>query len=656
MLLAGGGYFGFTKYQEAEEAKRNEAVLKKFTAMLTRQDFTKLDTVLASDAKDNSDFKTEDIITKYQNVYEGISAENIKVKKVNIKKGKNGYTFSYQLSLMTSLGELKDMSYEGKLMEEEGAAKIKWAPDLIFPQMSGNDKVSMDVTQPARGQITDRNGEGLAVNQEFQQLGVIPDQLGEGDAETANIKAVAEAFDLTEDAISQALGQSWVQPDFFVPLKVLELDTDVSNLPAGANVQPVTMRYYPLGEAAAQLIGYVGTISADDLKDNPELPSDGQIGRAGLEAVFDEQLRGHAGGRLTIADESGKEKEVLLEADKKDGANVQLTIDSNAQQMAYSGLNGQAGATVAMNPSTGDLLAAVSSPSYDPNKMAHGISQEDYDAYNNDPLHPFTSRFANRYAPGSTFKTITTAVGLDAGTIDPNEVLTIDGLKWQKDNSWGSYQVTRVSDVSSVNLKTALVYSDNIYMAQQTLKMGEQTYTDGLKKFIFGEELDLPIEMNPAQISNDGSLSKEILLADTGYGQGELLISPIQQAAMYTVFANDGTLVYPRLLQTEETKKKENVISANTAGVITEDLKAVVTDANGTGHALAGLGIPLAAKTGTAEIKENQDEQGKENSFLMAFNPDQKNYLMVSFLEGKQAGESAIGHSQELLSYLNGLQ
>ncbi|XFE28435.1 penicillin-binding transpeptidase domain-containing protein [Listeria innocua] len=183
-------------------------------------------------------------------------------------------------------------------------------------------------------------------------------------------------------------------------------------------------------------------------------------------------------------------------------------------------------------------------------------------------------------------------------------------------------QVTRVSDVSQVDLKTALIYSDNIYMAQETLKMREKNFRAGLDKFIFGEDLDLPISMNPAQISNEESFNSDILLADTGYGQGELLINPIQQAAMYSVFANNGTLVYPKLIADKETKDKKNVIGETAVQTIVPDLREVVQDVNGTAHSLSALGIPLAAKTGTAEIKEKQDEKGKENSFLFAFNPD----------------------------------
>lgn len=226
-------------------------------------------------------------------------------------------------------------------------------------------------------------------------------------------------------------------------------------------------------------------------------------------------------------------------------------------------------------------------------------------------------------------------------------------IKWQKDSSWGSYQVTRVSDVSQVDLKTALIYSDNIYMAQETLKMGEKKFRTGLDKFIFGEDLDLPISMNPAQISNEDSFNSDILLADTGYGQGELLINPIQQAAMYSVFANNGTLVYPKLIADKETKDKKNVIGETAVQTIVPDLREVVQDVNGTAHSLSALGIPLAAKTGTAEIKEKQDEKGKENSFLFAFNPDNQGYMMVSMLENKEDDDSATKRASELLQYLN---
>ncbi len=652
LLLVVGGFFGYRYYDKQQRQNQAEKVVHSFIENLSKNKFDKLPSLILSDSAERNGYTNDQVAEKYQTIFSGIDAANINGSKITLSDDvKNAdYQFTYQLSLTTSLGEIKDLNYSGTIKFEKEQPKIDWAPNLIFPDMAGQDKVSISVDEAVRGEIVDRNKTPLAANGTLYQLGVIPGQLGDGEDKESRIKAIAKQFDLTEKAIQQALDQSWVQDDYFVPLKIVEPTAD---LPTGASIQETAGRTYPLGEAAAQLIGYVGDITAEDVEKDDTLASNGKIGRSGLETAFDKELRGKNGGKIAITDEKGTERKALIETKKTDGKTIQLTIDAKAQKIAFDSLKDQAGSTVVTEPTTGDLLVLASSPSFDPNKMTNGISQEDYDAYHNNKDLPFISRFATGYAPGSTFKTITAAIGLDNGTINPETVLSINGLKWQKDNSWGDYFVTRVSDVASVNLRNALVYSDNIYMAQQTLAMGEDKFRAGLEKFIFGEELDLPIAMNPAQISNDKSFNSEILLADTGYGQGELLINPIQQAAMYSVFANQGSLVYPRLVMGAETKTKKELISPETISLINEDLKAVVTDENGIAHSLAALGLPLAAKTGTAEIKEKQDEKGQENSFLFAFDAQNQKYLMVSMLEDRQENSSATALAPELLSYLS---
>ncbi|HAQ4958406.1 TPA: penicillin-binding transpeptidase domain-containing protein [Enterococcus faecium] len=653
IAAAGGGYFYYQHYQETQAVEAGEKTVEQFVQALNKGDYNKAAEMTSKKAANKSALSEKEILDQYQNIYGAADVKGLQISNLKVdKKDDSTYSFSYKAKMNTSLGELKDLSYKGTLDRNDGQTTINWQPNLVFPEMEGNDKVSLTTQEAARGNIIDRNGEPLATTGKLKQLGVVPSKLGDGGEKTANIKAIASSFDLTEDAINQAISQSWVQPDYFVPLKII--DGATPELPAGATIQEVDGRYYPLGEAAAQLIGYVGDITAEDIDKNPELSSNGKIGRSGLEMAFDKDLRGTTGWKLSITDADGVEKKVLIEHEVQNGKDIKLTIDAKAQKTAFDSLGGKAGSTVATTPKTGDLLALASSPSYDPNKMTNGISQEDYKAYEENPEHPFISRFATGYAPGSTFKIITAAIGLDNGTIDPNEVLTINGLKWQKDSSWGSFKTTRVSsDVSQVDLKTALIYSDNIYAAQETLKMGEKKFRTGLDKFIFGEDLDLPISMNSAQISNEDSFNSDILLADTGYGQGELLITPIQQAAMYSVFTNNGTLVYPKLIADKETKDKKNVISETAVQTIVPDLREVVQDVNGTAHSLSALGIPLAAKTGTAEIKEKQDVKGQENSFLFAFNLDNQGYMMVSMLENKEDDDSATKRASELLQYLN---
>ncbi|MGM0321015.1 hypothetical protein IGI82_002152 [Enterococcus sp. AZ067] len=611
LLVLGGGYYGYTVYQDRQEEAAAKKALTSFIDALADQKYSDLPAFVSEDSLASTGFTADEVSAKYEAIFTGIGAESFKASGIEVTpndKDSDQFNFQYNGSLTTSLGELTELSYSGTITVADNEAKIDWSPQLIFPGMEGQDKVSISVDNATRGEILDRNNEPLAENGTLYQLGVVPGQLGTGDEKNANIKAIAERFDLTEEAIEQALGQSWVQDELFVPLKIIE-PTD--EMPTGTSLKETTGRTYPLGEAAAQLIGYLGNVTAEDIEKDETLASNGQIGRSGLEAAFDKELRGENGGKIAITDEDGAEKAVLLEKERADGKDIQLTIDAQAQKTAFDSLQNQAGATVVTEPKTGDLLVLASSPSYDPNKMTQGISQEDYDAYEQNEDLPFISRFATAYAPGSTFKAITGAIGLENGTIDPTQSIAIDGLKWQKDSSWGDYFVTRVTDVASVNLKDALVYSDNIYMAQQTLSMGEDAFRDGLSKLIFGETLDLPIAMNPAQISNEDSFNSDILLADTGYGQGELLLNPIQQAAIYSVFANQGKLVYPRLVKEAEQKDKE-VFKAETIDQINQDLTAVVSDPNGTAHSLAALNIPLAAKTGTAEIKEKQDEKARK--------------------------------------------
>ncbi|WP_417632138.1 penicillin-binding transpeptidase domain-containing protein [Enterococcus faecalis] len=651
IAAAGGGYYAYSQWQAKQELAEAKKTATTFLNVLSKQEFDKLPSVVQEASLKKNGYDTKSVVEKYQAIYSGIQAEGVKASDVQVKKAKdNQYTFTYKLSMSTPLGEMKDLSYQSSIAKKGDTYQIAWKPSLIFPDMSGNDKISIQVDNAKRGEIVDRNGSGLAINKVFDEVGVVPGKLGSGAEKTANIKAFSDKFGVSVDEINQKLSQGWVQADSFVPITVAS--EPVTELPTGVATKDTESRYYPLGEATAQLIGYTGTITAEDIEKNPELSSTGVIGKTGLERAFDKELRGQDGGSLVILDDKENVKKALQTKEKKDGQTIKLTIDSGVQQQAFAIFDKRPGSAVITDPQKGDLLATVSSPSYDPNKMANGISQKEYDAYNNNKDLPFTARFATGYAPGSTFKTITGAIGLDAGTLKPDEELEINGLKWQKDKSWGGYFATRVKEASPVNLRTALVNSDNIYFAQQTLRMGEDKFRAGLNKFIFGEELDLPIAMTPAQISNEDKFNSEILLADTGYGQGQLLISPIQQATMYSVFQNNGTLVYPKLVLDKETKKKDNVISANAANTIATDLLGSVEDPSGYVYNMYNPNFSLVAKTGTAEIKDKQDTDGKENSFLLTLDRSNNKFLTMIMVENSGENGSATDISKPLIDYL----
>lgn len=650
-IIIGIGGFGLLQFIQADDRDQVQEVAKHFLQVLEDKEYADLNDLLDEDSYTALGYTIDEVTDKYDHIFNGIPIQNIRASKMTVEKADDDeQTFSFQLSFTTPLGKIDNLEFQTKIVKRDQDYFIKWDPSLIFPGMEGKDKVAFRTYPAERGEIMDQLGNKLAANEDFYWVGIVPEDLARGKEKEKRLQKISKQFDISIDGLHETLQQSWIKEDLFVPLKIIEPD-QVKELP-GVAYQDAKVRYYPLKEAAANLIGYVGKVTKEDLEKNPQLSEVDMVGKMGLERAFDKELRGKGGGELFIANEHGEKKQEIQKVEKVNGENIQLTIDAYIQKEAFEHLKGNAGSTVVMNPKNGGLYALVSSPSFDPNKMVQGISQDDYNDYANDEDKPFVSRFAVGYAPGSTFKTITAGIGLDANVTRPDKVREIDGLNWQKDESWGGYSVTRVSDVKKVDMRQALIYSDNIYFAQEALEMGEKTFRNGLKPFIFGEELDLPIAMNPAQISNQAQFDSEILLADTAYGQGELLMNPIQQATMYSVFQNDGDIVYPRLLKDQKERKTKSAFTSSTANEIKASLVKVVRDPNGTAHSLYNSQHHLAAKTGTAELKMKQGEQGNENSFLLAFDTDDDDFLVVSLVENYTAGNSATQLNQTFMEKL----
>ena len=634
VVIIGGGFGFYHWYQAKSEADAVQATAQTYTQAFAKRQYTKA--VKQVDTKHLSgpgwDYTPKTLVARNQAVFDRVGASNIKISKVTTKKqDAKSYKMTFDATMNTKVGKLNTQHYDASIVKSGNKWLIRWDPSLLFPSMYGKDTVQLDVTAATRGQILDRNDQPLAKNGDVTQAGLVPGKLGSGDERTANLEKIAAAWNVKVTSLETLLKQSWVTDDTFVPVKVV---TDSPTL-TGAAYQTIGSRTYPLGEAAAQLIGYVGTATAEDIRKDPTLTANSKIGKTGLEQLSDKQLRGTDGGTISI--QNGNNVHPLLSKKAVNGKNLKLTIDANQQKTAYAQLVGKSGSVVTMNPKNGELLTLASAPSYDPNAFVNGISQTDYDKYANNQSLPFLSRFAQRYAPGSTFKMLTAAIALQNKTITPDTTKSISGLKWQKDSSWGDYKVTRTVDASPENMTQALVNSDNIWFAQVALKMGASAYLKGLEP-LFKTQADLPLTMKKAQISNSGKLASETLLADTAYGQGQLLLSPIEQAAMYSAIANGGTMQQPTLIQ--DTKgKRTSVLQANAANTVKTALTHVVSDPTGTAHDLAIDGHTIAAKTGTAELKQKQDTDGKENGFLVAMDADKNSYLTVALIEGTGSGE-----------------
>lgn len=630
IVIIAGGFGLYHWYQSKTEADAVQATAQTYTQAFAKRQYDKavkqVDTSHLTGPGWHYTAKT--LAARNQAVFDRVGASDIKITNLKTKKYDNKtYDLTFTANMNTKIGKLSAQHYEAPIVKVGNDWRVQWSPRLLFPSMNGKDTVQIDLIAATRGQIYDRNNQLLAKNGDVTQAGLVPGKLGTDSDRTANLEKIAAAWDVKVTSLETLLKQSWVTDDTFVPVKIV---TD-SPVMTGAAYQTIGSRTYPLGEAAAQLIGYVGTATADDIRKDPTLTANSKIGKTGLEQIYDKQLRGTDGGQISI--QNGDNIHPLLTKKAVNGKSLKLTIDANQQKTAYTQLAGKAGSVVTMNPTNGELLTLASSPSYDPNAFVNGISQTDYDKYANNTSLPFLSRFAQRYAPGSTFKMLTAAIALQNKTITPDTTKSISGLKWQKDSSWGDYKVTRTVDAASENMTQALVNSDNIWFAQVALKMGASAYLKGLAP-LFKTQADLPLTMKKAQISNSGKLASETLLADTAYGQGQLLLSPIEQAAMYSTIANGGTMQQPTLIQGTKGKRTNSVLQANAANTVKTALTHVVSDQAGTAHNLAIDGHTIAAKTGTAELKQKQDTDGKENGFLVAMDADKNTYLTVALIEG----------------------
>ena len=611
-----------------------EETLSNYYELLNSKDYEDMYNWITNESKSN--ISKEDFISRNKNIYEGIEAEEIEITVKNTLKNGDIYTLEYNTKMITSAGELS-FDNKAEIKKEEG---ISWSSEMIYPNLTNEDKVRVKSNKAKRGSILDRNGKALAEDGIDANVGLVPGKLKDRDE---SLKKVSEILGVSVDYINKQLNASYVKDDTFVPLKEIgakdERINQLLEVP-GVLINNKKARVYPLGEQAAHLTGYVQNVTAEDLENNKDkgYTSSSVIGKTGIEKIYEDKLRGTDGVEIYIVDKSGNKKEDIITSELKNGTDVKLTIDSSLQTTIYNETLNDKSASVAMNPNTGEVLALVSTPSYNPNDFVMGLSTEKWDSLNNDSNKPLLNRFQNTIVPGSVFKPITAAVALESNTLDINEKKNINGLKWQKDSSWGDYYVTRVSDYGSdTSFMNAMIYSDNIYFAQTALDVGTEAYGKKLLDFGFDEKIPFEYGLYSSSFGDDNKIDSDEQLADSGYGQGKILVNPVHLASIYSSFLNEGTMLTPYLDQSNnKTPWKENVISKGTADTILESLVAVVSNPNGTGHEANISGLTIAGKTGTAEIKASQDDTtGTEMGWFigMTTNKGNNNIMVLTMVE-----------------------
>ena len=530
--------------------KTPEELLVEYMDHIPKQEYEEMYAMLHIEASGN--VSQEDFVTRNSAIYEGIEVQNIAVQIIAYDEEQ--MTVTYQTSFDTVAGTI---SFENKalfLKDEEGY-QLVWDDSLIFPNLASTDKVRVSTTQAERGEILDRNGRVLAGKGTASSVGIVPGKLENREEAIAQIAGLLE---ITTEVIEKNLSAKWVKDDSFVPIKTIprveeielmsispeeevlkekERHDKLLEIP-GVMISDVEVREYPLGEAAAHLVGYVQSVTAEDLEEHAGegYTANSVIGRSGMESLFESELKGQNGCRIYIENSEGKEKEELACILVQHGQDIQLTIDTDLQVSLHEQFKEDKSCSVAMNPYTGEVLALVSTPAYDNNDFIMGLSSEQWTVLNEDENKPMYNRFRQVWCPGSTFKPITAAVGLESGAIDPMEDYGNVGLSWQKDASWGSYHVTTLHAYEPVILENALIYSDNIYFAKAALKIGSEEMESSLTGLGFNEELPFEIKMAESQYSNSEGIETEIQLADSGYGQGQVLVNPLHMAcAVYQI-------------------------------------------------------------------------------------------------------------------------
>ena len=631
-----------------------EELLVEYMSHIPEQEYEEMYAMLNIEASRN--ISQDDFVKRNSAIYEGIEVDNMEIEVTAYDEERKAVT--YQTSFDTVAGNIS-FENEAIFLKGEDGYKLAWDDSLIFPELGSTDKVKISTTQANRGGILDRNGRVLAGKGVASSVGIVPGKLEDRDEA---IQQIAELLEIESEVIEKKLSAKWVKEDSFVSIKTIpkvaeielmkiEQDEEVLKenerqeklleIP-GVMISDTEVREYPLGEAAAHLVGYVQSVTAEDLENHAGegYTANSVMGKSGMEGLFEKELKGQNGSSIYIVDSAGNKKTELASIFVQDGKDIQLTIDADLQRSLYAQFKEDKSCSVAMNPYTGEVLALVSTPSYDNNDFIMGLSNEQWTALNEDENKPMYNRFRQVWCPGSTFKPIIAAIGLESEAIDPMEDYGNEGLSWQKDSSWGSYCVTTLHTYEPVILENALIYSDNIYFAKAALKIDTEEMESSLTELGFNEEIPFDIKMAKSQYSNTENIETEIQLADSGYGQGQVLVNPLHMACIYSAFCNEGNIIKPYLVYQAEatvTFWMPGAFSKETAKQVLEGTKKVVNDSHGTGYAAHRDDIVLAGKTGTAEIKASKDDtSGTELGWFAIYSTEEtveRPILIISMVE-----------------------
>jgi penicillin-binding protein 2 len=555
------------------------------------------------------------------------------------------------------------------------------------------NRISVVPVVPNRGVIYDRNGEVLAANYSAYTLEITPSKVGNVDRA---IDELAQVIDVAPRDRRRFRKLQEESKNFeSLPIRTRLTEEEVARFAVnrfrfpGFEIKARVFRSYPQGELASHAIGYIGRINDADVRridqrgHTPNYKGTDHIGKLGIEGAYEQELHGMTGSEQVEIDAGGRAIRSLGRAEPQSGNNLYVTLDLKLQRIAEEAFQEFRGALVAIDPKTGDVLALVSRPGFDPNLFVDGIDPVNWDALNNSPDKPLNNRaLRGQYPPGSTIKPFMALAALENKKRSPEFTISDPGF-FTLPGVAHRYRDWKKEGHGSVNMHKSIVISCDTYYYGLAVELGIDAIHSFLSRFGFGSQTGIDIDgelqgIAPSQEWKWARFKQKWFTGDTvsvGIGQGYLLATPLQLAAAVATIANGGAPVHPRLVkavQDAKTQERRELPSRNgePLGLKPENLKLVtaamvdVTRPGGTAsRASAGATYAIAAKTGTAQVigmkqgekydEKRIKEQHRDHALFIAYAPadDPKLAMAILVENGGHGGDTAAPIARQVFDY-----
>lgn len=525
-----------------------------------------------------------------------------------------------------------------------------------YKKLSEDNRLRILKVSAPRGIIYDRNGNPLVKNIPYFSVSIVFDKKNYPD-----IDALSKLIGIEPFEIEQKLKK---HNSPFMPVKlkqglnfieIARIESRKSDFP-GLFIETDISREYLYGTTASHIIGYLGKINPFQVND-PELkhmPSDALTGQWGIEKLFDKELRGQSGERIIEVDAMGRELRLLQQTSPFKGKDTKLSIDINLQKAAEEAFGHKNGALIAIKVDSGEILAMVSLPSFDPNKFSRGLSAKEWGAIMEDKRKPMLNRaIQSQYPPGSIFKIITAVAAIEEGVIDPlTKINCTGGLNYGK---W-TFGCWKKGGHGPMDMHRAIAESCDVYFYE----IGKRLGIDRIYKYaiLFGLGKETGIEITPLKekrgLIPNAEWKKEKVklpwyLGDTfisAIGQGFVTMTPIQAATMTAIFANGGYIYKPTFIKGEYAHIDKINLKPETIRIVKDALSAVVNEPNGTAHGSKSYITKIAGKTGTAQVvgkgKKLSGERFMDHAWFVAYAPAEKPEIAVSVFVEHGGGGGAV--------------